>query len=137
MVIAPDGSWSVPSLSSVRTAPDSVAKIRTPWQLLMSCWSSERPPPKRASIVPHECRLTGNGLCQVVVVDQPRFAYARGDHREGSRFLKRDRVDELHVLRLDERLERQPGRDPGPQPDRLALARGICLRRRAPRGADA
>src|SRR5919108_6335611 len=131
MVIVPDGSWSVPSLSSVRTAPDSVAKIRTPWKLLVWSWSSERPPPKRASIVPHETRSAGEGFCQVVVVDEPGFAHARGDHGQGSGLLKSSRVDELRVFGLDQGLEREPGRDQSAQPDRVALAGGVVRGRLA------
>src|SRR6266498_4053087 len=121
MVIAADESWSVPSLSSVRTAPDSVPKLRTPWKLLMWSWSSKRPPPKRASIVPHLRSLTGERFGEVVVVDQSRFSNSRGHHRQRSGLLKSSRVDELRVLELDPGLKAHAGRDPRPQPDGVAL----------------
>src|SRR5438094_3379169 len=136
MVIVPDDSWSAPSLSSVRTAPNSVATIRTPWKLLMWCWSSKRPPPKRASIVPHKSRLPGEGFCEVVVVDEPCLSNSGRDHRESARLLESSRVDELRVLGLHQRLEREPRREPRPQPDRVALPRRVGFGRLAKRGAD-
>src|SRR5213593_4468552 len=136
MVIVPDDSWSAPSLSSVRTAPNSVATIRTPWKLLMWCWSSKRPPPKRASIVPHKSRLPGERFLQVVVVDEPRLANSRRDHGESARLLKGSRVNELRVLGLDQRLEREPGRQTRAQPDRVALPRRVDVGGLAEGGAD-
>src|SRR5881296_1954776 len=137
MVIVPDDSWSASSLSSVRTAPNSVATIRTPRKLLVWSWSSKRPPPKRASIVPHKRSLTREGFGHVVVVDQSRFANSGGDHGEGARLLESSRIHELGVLQMDERFERQAGRDPSPQAHRVALSGRIRRRRLAKGGADA
>src|SRR5207249_10913711 len=120
MVIVPDDSWSAPSLSSVRTAPNSVATIRTPWKLLMWCWSSKRPPPKRASIVPHKSRLRGERFLQVGVVDEPRLANSRRDHGESARLLKGSRVHELRVLGLDQGHGCEPGRPVGARRERGA-----------------
>src|SRR5437867_13431062 len=91
----------------------------------MWSWSSKRPPPKRASIVPHKSRLPGERFLQVVVVDEPRLANSRRDHGESARLLKGSRVNELRVLGLDQRLEREPGRQTRAPPDRVALPRRV------------
>src|SRR5579864_4887193 len=103
MVIAADESWSVPSSFSVRTAPDSMDKIRTPSKLLVWSWSSDRPPPKRTPILPQIERDR-----QVVIVDQPGLADVRGNHGQVTGWLERGRIDQLGVVQPDERLRFQP-----------------------------
>src|SRR5215470_14951096 len=90
----------------------------------MWSWSSIRPPPKRASIVPHKSRLPGEGFCDVMVVDQPRFAHLRGDHREGSRLPKCCRIDELRVLGTHQRLGVQTAHQRALETGLVTLPRG-------------
>src|SRR5215471_18241382 len=75
----------------------------------MWSWSSERPPPKRTSILPQKSRLAGEGLGEVVVVDQPRLPDSSRDHRQGARLPKSSRVDHLRVFDLRQRLDGQSG----------------------------
>src|SRR6266446_49943 len=138
-------SWSVPSLSSVRTAPESVANIRTPWKLLVWSWSSKRPPPKRTPIVPHQRSLTRERFGDEMVVNQSGFTNADRDHRKGLRvrpargrqLLKSSRVDKLRILELDKGFEGQAGCDPGSETNWVALAGRVGFGRLAKRGADA
>src|SRR5437899_11588300 len=102
----------------------------------MWSWSSKRPPPKRASIVPHQTTLTREGFGEVVVVNQSRFSNSGGHYGKRARLLKGSRVDELRILLLDQRLEGQTGGQPRSQSNRITLASGVCVRSLADRGAD-
>src|SRR5437899_2503967 len=91
----------------------------------MWSWSSKRPPPKRASIVPHQTSLTREGFGEVVVVNQSRFSNSGGHYGKRARLLKGSRVDELRILQLDQRLEGQTGDTPHrPRRARAASSRG-------------
>src|SRR5690348_16229576 len=70
----------------------------------MWSWSSKRPPPKRASILPQKSRLSREGSREVVVVDQPRFSNSRGDHGKCAGLPKSSRIDHLRVVDPHQRL---------------------------------